>query len=593
MIRKCYDFLTFMMRLTNGKLGVAMTLNVLASFTEGISLFLLIPLIALIDADGTAALASMPLVGDAVANFNPSLEVLLISFVVLIAVQAAFIRMKTLYLTKVMLRAVDKLRYNFFVRAGGAHWSTLQQSRVADLQTMLTLETGRIQLATSNLTSLLQSLILLTVYFLLAALVSWQMALLAAGIGLIMLVLLYPMRRKASVYGAEMGELFREQNETLLDFLTGLRVAKSFSAEDGFNQKFARRLKAVRHNAIGFLRLSSASSMAFQIMSALAAVVFIWAAVSWAELDLARIVVLLLIFIRLAPRFGSIQSSVETLLVNLPAYENLTQATRKFADAAEPRSPTGASAPEFKSALRFDQVSFAYPGSDEPAIEDICFEVPAGQFTALIGPSGSGKSTIADLVMGLQRPTQGAIFVDDEKITDDNRRLWRGAVAFVPQEPFLLNDTIAANLRIASPDASDEELWAALERSKADKFIRAMADGIETLVGERGTRLSGGERQRVALARALLRNPTLLILDEATSALDWENQQAISRDIEGMRGEITILTIAHRPSMIRFADKVIALEHGQIVEEGGFEKLASDPNSRLSKMLAGEGAGAD
>ena len=593
MIRKCYDFLTFMMRLTNGKLGVAMTLNVLASFTEGLSLFLLIPLIALIDADGTASLASMPVIGDAVAAFNPSLETLLVCFVVLIAVQAAFIRAKTLYLTKVMLRAVDELRYNFFARAGAAHWSTLQQSRVADLQTMLTLETGRIQLATSNLTSLLQSSILLVVYFLLAALVSWQMALLAAGIGLIMLVLLYPMRRRASVYGAEMGELFREQNETLLDFLTGLRVAKSFSAEDGFNHKFARRLEAVRHNAIGFLKLSSASSMAFQIMSALAAVIFIWAAVSWADLDLARIVVLLLIFIRLAPRFGSIQNSVETLLVNIPAYENLTAATREFEAAAEPRSAPDAKAPEFSRCVRFENVGFSYPGSEAAAIRNVDFEIPAGQFTALIGPSGSGKSTIADLVMGLQRPSTGTIWVDDTKIDDHNRRLWRGVVAFVPQEPFLLNDTIAANLRIASPDASDEQLWAALERAKASGFVSAMNDGIETVVGERGTRLSGGERQRVALARALVRDPSLLILDEATSALDWENQQAISRDIEQMRGEITILTIAHRPSMIRFADQVIAIENGAIAEQGDFRTLAADPNSRLSLMLSGEGASQD
>ena len=133
-------------------------------------------------------------------------------------------------------------------------------------------------------------------------------------------------------------------------------------------------------------------------------------------------------------------------------------------------------------------------------------------------------------------------------------------------------------------------MWQALERAKADRFVRALRAGLDTVVGERGTRFSGGERQRIALARALLRDPQLLILDEATSALDWENQQAVSRDITAMRGEVTIITIAHRPSMIRFADDVVALEDGRAVEHGGFAELAADPDSRLARMLRGEDA---
>ena len=192
--------------------------------------------------------------------------------------------------------------------------------------------------------------------------------------------------------------------------------------------------------------------------------------------------------------------------------------------------------------------------------------------------------------MGLLRPTEGRLLVDDTPITDANRRVWRASVAFVPQEPFLLHDTIAANLRIADPRAAEETLWAVLEQAKAQDFVSALPDGLGTVVGERGTRLSGGERQRIALARALLRSPELLILDEATSALDWDNQKKIAADIEKMRGQITILTIAHRPSMIRFADDVIAVEDGRCVETGSFAELAADPQSRLARMLDGEKA---
>ncbi len=222
-------------------------------------------------------------------------------------------------------------------------------------------------------------------------------------------------------------------------------------------------------------------------------------------------------------------------------------------------------------------------------VRSIDLALRANTITALIGPSGSGKSTIADLFMGLLHPTEGTISVDGTPLSDGNRRLWREQVAFVPQEPFLLNDTIEANLRIASPDATEEQLRDALRTAKALDFVDRLPAGLATLVGERGTRFSGGERQRISLARALLRQPKLLILDEATSALDWENQRLIANDIAEMRGKLTILTIAHRLSMIDFAEDVIAIEEGRVVEAGRFDQLAADPHSRLAMMLRGEG----
>ncbi|TIP41388.1 MAG: ABC transporter ATP-binding protein, partial [Mesorhizobium sp.] len=150
-----------------------------------------------------------------------------------------------------------------------------------------------------------------------------------------------------------------------------------------------------------------------------------------------------------------------------------------------------------------------------------------------------------------------------------------------------------ANLRLAAPEASDEELWAALRSAHAADFVERLVSRLETVVGDRGVRLSGGERQRIALARALLRKPSLLILDEATSALDWQNQSLIAQSIESLRGRMTILTIAHRPSMIAFADWVVAIENGRIVEVGRYRRLKAKTGSRLAKMLSGEQAERD
>lgn len=590
MIKRIADLFVYMMRITRGRLGVAMALNLVSTLTEGVSLFLLIPLVLLIDAERGSSLEEIPLIGETVAALNPSLEVLLIGFVALIIVQALLVRIKTVYLTAITYEAIDRMRLRFFAHAGAAQWDVLQTTRVSDLQNMVTMEAGRVQVATQNLTTLLQAAILLVTYFILAAIVSLPMALFAAVIGLAILLLLLPLRQRATRYGKELGVLYEGENQTLLDFLTGLKVAKSFVVEESYARRFAARLRNVRENLIGLIRLTTISTMAFQILSAGAAVLFIWVAVRVVALDLANLIVLLLIFIRLAPRFNAIQEALQSLLANLPAFERLVAQTQAFRKAAEPRQGDDVAPPGFTRAIRFENVSHIYPNAERASLDGVSLEIRAGRFTALIGPSGSGKSTVSDLLMGLLRPRDGVIQIDDVALTDENRRAWRGSIAFVPQEPFLMNDTVAANLRIAKPDATEAEMWDVIERAKALEFAQALPDGLETIVGERGTRLSGGERQRIALARALLRKPALLILDEATSALDWENQQRIARDIEAMRGELTILTIAHRPSMIRFADDVIAIEAGRVVEQGAYDELVKDPQSRLAQMLVGEQA---
>ncbi|WP_258587736.1 ABC transporter ATP-binding protein [Mesorhizobium sp. AR02] len=309
------------------------------------------------------------------------------------------------------------------------------------------------------------------------------------------------------------------------------------------------------------------------------------------NLSLAEIVVLLLVFMRIAPRFMDMQTQAQQVLINLPAYTAMRSLQARFDAEHEPGHAEAGDAKKLSldTGLNIRGVSFGYDdGTGKTVVNDITFGLPAGKVTALIGPSGSGKSTIADMLLGLLEPTAGKILVDGVEIDASNRRRWRDQVAYVPQDVFLLHDTIAANLRLAAPQAGDDDLWTALRAAHAGEFVERLDQRLDTIVGDRGVRLSGGERQRIALARALLRKPSLLILDEATSALDWQNQSLIARSIDGLRGAMTILTIAHRPSMIAFADWVVAMEDGRVVEVGQYQRLKAKPASRLSRMLSGE-----
>jgi ATP-binding cassette, subfamily B, bacterial PglK len=241
--------------------------------------------------------------------------------------------------------------------------------------------------------------------------------------------------------------------------------------------------------------------------------------------------------------------------------------------------------------IEFADVSFSYSPEDRPVMDHVSFVVPKGQSVAIVGPSGAGKTTAVDLLLGLFAATSGAIKIDDVVLGHGTVKQWRSTVGYVPQEVFLLDGSIADNIRFNRSDkpSSDPELWRALERAQIADFVVGLPEGIDTVVGERGVRLSGGQRQRLGIARALFRQPQVLILDEATSALDMATEAAVSETIVALRGTLTMVIIAHRLSTVRDCDSLVLLDHGKVVAVGDFDTLRRESTlfselARLSHM---------
>lgn len=567
---------------------LALVFLLLGSLTEGISYLLLLPVLQLIGPGQDAVRLTLPawLPGGG-TPFKLELTTVLVLLVLVVGAQALFTRFKTLYMAELLTEVITRLRMRLFEAIATARWRYVAAIRGSDLQQSLTAEVDRVQAASFHMLSCIQGVVLLVAYLAVCWRISPAMSAFAFVTGAAVLAALRPLRSAASRQGERLTKSYRAQFQIISEFLTGLKVAKSFNAEPAYLAGMQATLDTRQADQRTYSRASSLGSLLFQVSSVVVLSVFVLVAFKVFGLAQAQIIVLVFLFSRIAPRFSSLQTDVQELLLNLQAFDGVKRLLDQSAAEREDPRPGQALAP-FSGEIAFRDVRFRYPSSTEPVVTDISFTIPAGEVTAVIGPSGSGKSTLADLLLGLLEPEGGAILIDEVPLTPEVRRSWREQVAYVPQEVFLLHDTLRANLALGATASDEEQIWQALASAQAEAFVRALPAGLDTVVGDRGLRLSGGERQRIALARALLRRPRLLILDEATSALDWENQSLIAQAIAALRGRLTVVTIAHRLSMIAFADHAIVIEQGRVVETGSYADLASRTGSRLARLVSGE-----
>ena len=241
------------------------------------------------------------------------------------------------------------------------------------------------------------------------------------------------------------------------------------------------------------------------------------------------------------------------------------------------------------ASLTLHNVSYRYPGTDTDALSDVSLSIPADTTTALVGHTGSGKSTVASLLARLADPTEGSVLLGGVDLRDIPPEQRAEVIGVVSQETYLIHCTVRENLLFAQPEASEEQMWAALHSARVDEVIAALPEGLDTLVGSRGYRFSGGEQQRLSLARTLLRRPQVLILDEATSALDNETERAIQEAVLG--ADATRLVIAHRLSTIRDADQIVVLDAGRVAERGTHAELLARDGAYAALLRAAKTTG--
>jgi ATP-binding cassette, subfamily B, bacterial len=452
---------------------------------------------------------------------------------------------------------------------------------------------GAQQAFTSTLSTVLTNLISLVLVLAAMLVLSWQLTVAA----LIMLpIFLIP----AKIVGRKLSELTRQQMELNGDMsatmterfsVSGALLVKLFGRAPEEHDRFAERAGAVRDVSVKIAMNGRFFFTSLGLVASLAVALVYGVGGSLAIDGVLTVGTLTALAALLAQLYGpltqltNLRIDVMNALVSFDRVFEVLDLLPMIRDAEDAEAVKGA------ASVSFEHVSFTYPSADEVSLaslesiasldqrpsgevlHDVTFSVAAGQTVALVGRSGGGKTTMTHLIARLYDATSGTVSVAGIDVKKLKQFSLRATVGYVTQDAHMFHDTIRANLRYARTDATEAEMWEALEAAQIRPLVESLPDGLETVVGERGYRLSGGERQRLAIARLLLKAPSIVVLDEATAHLDSESEVAVQRALDlAMEGRTSVV-IAHRLSTIRNADLIIVVDHGRIVQRGRHEEL--------------------
>jgi ATP-binding cassette subfamily B protein len=453
---------------------------------------------------------------------------------------------------------------------------------------------GAQQVFTSTLMNLVHSLFTVTLTLIVMFTLSWQITLVA----LVMLPLfLLPARwigRKLQTITRESYNLNASLNAMTAERfnVSGALLVKIFGRPEEEDAQFAGKAAKVRDIGVLSAMYGRVFFAALMLVASLAtALVYGWGGVSAVHgvLDVGTVVALTAYLAQLYGPLTSLSNVNVDVMTALVSFDRVFEILDLPSIVAE--KPDATPLPTGPATIEFDHVDFAYPTAAEvslaslesvavldnspsmPVLHDVSFTAAPGSLVALVGPSGAGKTTISQLVSRLYDASSGSIRLAGMDVRDATFASIRDTVGYVTQDAHLFHDTVRANLNYANPDATETQLWHALEQAQIAEMIRALPDGLDTVVGDRGYRLSGGEKQRLAIARLLLKSPRIVVLDEATAHLDSESEAAVQQAFATALAGRTSLVIAHRLSTVRQADQILVLDAGRIVERGTHDEL--------------------
>lgn len=535
-----------------------------SGLAEGVSILTFLPVIELLSKGNIAGDSSIArFIGKLLdfAGLAPSLPVMLGLIVVGITVKSALLMLAMKQAGYTIAHVTTDLRLKLIRALLAAKWSYFVSQPAGHLANAISSEAMRASSAYHHSILLVSACIQVIVYSVVALWLSWKITVTALLAAIVILFVLKGFIKISRGAGIQQTELMKALIGRLADMLQGIKPIKAMAREDHIQILMESEIEDI-NKAQQRQVFASESLKAFQeplLVTMLA--IGIYSILTLGKQPFSIILVMIFLFNRLIYKVYFSQACYQDISVNESALWSLLDSIEHT--QSERETDTGSQKPEnIERGIYLDSIHFSY--GKKAVLKNASMDIPAGKIVAIHGHSGTGKTTIADLVTGLFHPQAGFIYVDDIPLDHLNLHAWRDLIGYVPQEMFLFHDTVYKNISLGDDNLTRADVEVALRSAGAWDFVSRIPSGIDTVIGERGSKLSGGQRQRLALARALVRRPKLLILDEATTALDPETEKAICETLEQFKGVMTILAISHQPAIMEIADIVYHLKDGSV-----------------------------
>ena len=567
-----------------GRITILASLGFLSGLLEGIGVNALVPLLSFLSGESGNELDFISrLIKDffGFLNIDFSLVYLLVFICALFVLKSAVLFVFNYIKISIQSGYEKEMRERLFRDTLKAEWSYLLKQKLGYLETVLMTD---IQYSASFLEIIAGSVMNLSgllMYLLVAINISWNITLLTLSVGGLIFLVLKPLMYKSRILAGQTAVFNKDVSQLVNESVIGMKTIKSMLAENTVIKIGKGLFESLQRNRIKASLLKSVSVSLLQPVTVmLISSVFIFSYYT-ASFHFAVLIAIVYLIQRIFSYTQMLQSNFHNIN-ELSPYLSTALHYRKQAIHYKEKEEGGK---KFKldSYLQFRDVVFSYR-RNRRILDELNFKIKKGEMVGLIGFSGAGKTTIVDLILRLFRPVSGDILLDGTSIQKIDLKEWRGNIGYVSQDLFLINDSIINNIRFYNDSISDEDVYEASRMAFINDFIETLPEKYETVIGERGIFLSAGQRQRIVIARVLARKPKILLLDEATSALDNESEMEIQKAIEKLKGQITILVIAHRLSTVMNSDKLIVLESGKVAEEGEPKDLLKNKDSYFYKI---------
>ncbi len=504
-----------------------------------------------------------------------ALEKVCVLIIVLIVLKGLFGYLQAYFMAYVEQAVMRDIRNDLYRHINHLSLPFFNRTRTGQLISHITNDVNLVNNGVSaTFVTLIKNPLLIFANLGLAFYLSWQLTLAALVILPVSSVIIGGIGLRLRKASTRSQEKMADVTSILQESIAGMRIVKAFAMEQFEIRRFMRETEAYFRTLLRITRVRNLASPITESLGALVGVGILWVGgkqvIAGSILGPEEFIAFLVLIFSLMQPLKELSSVTTRLNEALAAGDRIFSLLDTEPDIVE--KPDALELKGFAKEIVFDSVSFAYE-KGKTVLQDISFRVEKGQILALVGPSGGGKSTLVDLIPRFYEPDTGRITIDGIDIRDVTLASLRGLMGIVTQETILFNDTIRNNIAYGLSDVDDERVEQAARVANADRFIRKMAKGYDTMIGERGVKLSGGQRQRIAIARAVLKNPPILILDEATSALDTESELLVQEALERLMQNRTTFVIAHRLSTILNADQILVISAGRIVERGTHEQL--------------------